>query len=49
MVFGKSLRTAVDADPKRFDRVQIMSEVEAPIKDAARTAIRGLGPKGGTI
>ena len=46
LVFGSSLRAAVAADPKRFDRVQILSEIEAPIRDAARAAIRAIGPQG---
>ena len=48
MVFGQSIRAAVAADPKRFDRVQILSEIEAPIRQAAQAALRGIGPKGDT-
>ncbi len=48
MVFGQSIRAAVAADPKRFDRVQILSEIEAPIREAAQAAIRGIGPEGAT-
>ena len=44
MVFGQSLRDVLAADPDRFDRVQILGAVEAPIRDAARAAIRGIGP-----
>ena len=42
------IRAALAADESRFDRVQIMSEIEAPIREAARKAIRGIGPKGET-
>ena len=44
MAFGNALRDAVARDPDRFDRVQILSEVEAPIEEAARAALRALGP-----
>ncbi len=44
MVFGASLRAALAEDPDRFDRVQILKQVEAPIEAAARTAIRAIGP-----
>ncbi|ABG29947.1 fructose-bisphosphate aldolase [Roseobacter denitrificans] len=44
MVFGQALRAAVAVDPDRFDRVQILSDVEAPIEAAARTALRAIGP-----
>ena len=44
MAFGAALRASVAADPGRFDRVQILREVEDPIKQAARAAIRALGP-----
>ncbi|MEM8957319.1 MAG: class II fructose-bisphosphate aldolase [Pseudomonadota bacterium] len=44
MAFGAALRTAVDADPDRFDRVQILSEVEPPIEAAARGVLRAFGP-----
>lgn len=40
--FGIALRAAVAADPDRFDRVQILREVEAPIQQAAETALRSL-------
>lgn len=46
LVFGQSLRDAVAADPKRFDRVQILGDIEAPIRDAARAALRAIGPEG---
>lgn len=44
MAFGTALRAAVDADPNRFDRVQILSEVEPPIEAAARGVLRAFGP-----
>ncbi|MEO1681134.1 MAG: class II fructose-bisphosphate aldolase [Pseudomonadota bacterium] len=44
MAFGKHLRAALAADPDRFDRVQILREVEAPIETAARAVLRALGP-----
>ncbi|MCR9088458.1 MAG: class II fructose-bisphosphate aldolase [Rhodobacteraceae bacterium] len=44
MAFGTALRTAVSADPDRFDRVQILSEVEPPIEAAARGVLRAFGP-----
>lgn len=43
MVFGSALREALAADADRFDRVAILSEVEAPIEAAAREAIRAIG------
>ncbi len=43
MAFGQALRTAVNRDPDRFDRVSILKEVEAPICAAARDVIRSLG------
>lgn len=47
MVFGASLRSALDADPEVFDRVGILSQIEAPMEEAARAALRGIGPEGG--
>ncbi|MEM9248939.1 MAG: class II fructose-bisphosphate aldolase [Pseudomonadota bacterium] len=44
MAFGTHLRAALDADPARFDRVQILRDVEAPLEDAARVVLRTLGP-----
>lgn len=45
MAFGKALRAAVASDPDRFDRVQILSDVEAPITAATREVLRAIGPK----
>lgn len=46
MAFGHALRTAVNADPARFDRVAILRETHDPVFDAARAVIRGLGASG---
>ncbi|MFY0691714.1 MAG: class II fructose-bisphosphate aldolase [Paracoccaceae bacterium] len=45
MAFGTALRAAVAKDSARFDRVQILGEVEAPIEAAARQVLRALGPE----
>lgn len=42
MAFGTALRGAVAADPERFDRVQILSDVEDPVMEAARVVLRNL-------
>ena len=44
MAFGNALREAVSADPDRFDRVALLSDVEAPIESAAREVLRNIGP-----
>ena len=44
MVFGSALRDAIAKDPARFDRVQILSELEAPICEAAQQALRSIAP-----
>ncbi|MFK7867832.1 MAG: class II fructose-bisphosphate aldolase [Roseobacter sp.] len=44
MVFGAALREAVARDDTRFDRVQILSDVEAPVATAAREILRNIGP-----
>lgn len=41
MAFGRALRAAVNADPDRFDRVQILSETHDPVVTAARAVLRG--------
>jgi len=46
MAFGAALRTAVAADPARFDRVAILKETHDPVMEAARAVIRGLGASG---
>jgi len=45
MAFGAALRDAVASDPDRFDRVQILSDIEAPLENAARQVLRNLAPK----
>ncbi len=44
MVFGAALREAVNRDPARFDRVQILAETIDPMVSAARAAIASLLP-----
>ena len=44
MEFGTSLRRVLADDPKRFDRVAILKEVEPPLVEAARRVLRGLAP-----
>ena len=44
MVFGSALRAALAADEERFDRVQILRDLEAPIMEAAREVLRALRP-----
>ncbi|MFO7921309.1 MAG: class II fructose-bisphosphate aldolase [Nioella sp.] len=46
MAFGAALRAAIAADPDRFDRVAILKETHAPVMEAARAVIRGLGASG---
>ncbi|MEL7091230.1 MAG: class II fructose-bisphosphate aldolase [Pseudomonadota bacterium] len=41
MAFGDALRDAVNADPARFDRVQIMKDTHAPLVQATRAVLRG--------
>ena len=42
MAFGAALRKAVNDDPDRFDRLQILSETHTPLVDATRLVLRGL-------
>ena len=42
MAFGQALRDAVAKDDTRFDRVQILSEVEAPIAAATKAILKNL-------
>ncbi|MEM8554091.1 MAG: class II fructose-bisphosphate aldolase [Pseudomonadota bacterium] len=42
--FGRSLRRVLSADPDAFDRIAILSATEAEMTEAARLAIRTLGP-----
>jgi fructose-bisphosphate aldolase class II len=46
MVFGTALREAVNGDPDRFDRVQILKETHDPLATATRRVLRGLKPLG---
>jgi len=43
MAFGQALRTAVNLDPNRFDRVTILKETEYPVQLAAQQVIRAFG------
>ena len=45
MAFGAALRSSVSSDPDRFDRVQIMKDIEPDLQNAARAALRGLAPQ----
>mgnify|MGYP001564403193 CR=1 FL=1 len=40
MAFGDALRSAVNQDPERFDRVQILKDVHAPLVAASRSVLR---------
>lgn len=44
MVFGQSLRAAVDADRDQFDRVKILKQTHAPLVDSTRAVLAALGP-----
>jgi fructose-bisphosphate aldolase class II len=41
MAFGAALRQAVNAEPNRFDRVQILKETHDPVVAAARRVLAG--------
>ncbi len=43
MAFGAALRHAVNVDPSRFDRAEILKETHDPVVDAARTVLRAFG------
>ncbi|SNS99948.1 class II fructose-bisphosphate aldolase [Tropicimonas sediminicola] len=43
MAFGAALREAVNRDPARFDRVQILRETHDPVVAAARQVLRAFG------
>lgn len=45
MAFGSALREAVNADPDRFDRVQILKETHDPVEAATRAVLRAFKPK----
>jgi len=42
MAFGSALRDAVNSDPDRFDRVQILKDTHDPVMQAARHVLRAL-------
>lgn len=45
MAFGVALRAAVNSDPDRFDRVQILKDTHDPLVDATRTVLRAFRAK----
>jgi len=45
MAFGRALREAVASDPERFDRVQILRDVEPPLVEATRAVLRNFRPR----
>lgn len=44
MAFGGALRDAVNRDPARFDRVQILKDTHEPLVTATRNVLRALKP-----
>lgn len=46
MAFGNGLRASIEKDPKRFDRVEILSDVVAPVTEAARAVLQSMGRRG---
>lgn len=44
MAFGEAMREAVNHDPDRFDRVQILKETHAPVVSAARRVLSAFKP-----
>lgn len=46
MAFGNALREAVNKDPERFDRVQILKETHDPLVAATRQVLRAFGGPG---
>ncbi len=42
MAFGRALRAAVERDPDRFDRIQILRETHEPLVAATRTVLSAL-------
>ncbi|OSQ50672.1 class II fructose-bisphosphate aldolase [Marivita geojedonensis] len=45
MAFGAALREAVNSDPNRFDRVQILKDTHEPLVSATRTVLQAFKPK----
>jgi fructose-bisphosphate aldolase, class II len=46
MAFGAGLRHALNADPNRFDRIEIMQAAHKPVFELARGIFRNLGASG---
>lgn len=46
MAFGAAMRDAVNSDPDRFDRVQILKDTLDPVEAAARQVLRAFGKPG---
>lgn len=42
MVFGDALRKAVNSNPNRFDRIEILGDTHEPVSRAARHVLKGL-------
>ena len=42
MVFGRSLREAVNSDPEQFDRVKILQQTHDPMVQAAGEVLQAL-------
>jgi len=45
MAFGTALRAAVNSDPARFDRIQILKDTHDPLVAHARTVLRAFSPQ----
>jgi fructose-bisphosphate aldolase class II len=45
MAFGAALREAVNSDPDRFDRIQILKDTHDPLVAATRTVLRAFRPQ----
>jgi len=45
-VFGTALRDAVNRDPERFDRLEILKETIGPLRAAARKVFANMGASG---
>ena len=44
MAVGNALRTAVNRDPTRFDRIEILRETHGPVVEATRRVLAALKP-----
>lgn len=49
MAFGTALRGALERNPERFDRLEIMAEIEMTVMAAAQRILRGLGASGRAV